>query len=1294
MSVIGGQFFDQFLKDSVSRIVSNSQSVYAANGNAMKVRGLCEARFQFGGFEGIHTFRIVDDVVENVLLGNDFLKKAQVIIDMHKDVIQFANGKTETITAKVPRRYTEGITVHAMHTIVIPPLSGCRFRAKASDTVNNIQGDWIVEELEDIRPRNHVTVQHALVTPRNGIIQVEVRNWSKCPVKIYKGSKVAQISHYIADRSNTINSVTKDYSELYKQIDKLDLKTDTNLSEQQQKIIRDFLKENVDVFAVNPRSPDRTPRVKHTIDTGNHLPIKSRSYRIGPRQEEIIRREVKEMLENNVIRPSKSPWGSPVVLVTKPDGSIRFCVDYRKLNAITKKDIYPLPRIDTTLDRLSGMLFYSTIDLASGYWQIEIAEEDKEKTAFISPAGLYEFNVMPFGLTNAPRTFQRMMDEVVGELDSNIGKDYLDDVITGSKSFMEHLKDLKRLFDQLRKYGLSIKLSKCKFFKKELSYLGHRISAAGIKPDNRKISIVQKMPPPINIKQLCRFLGLTSYYRKFIRNYAKIAAPLTSLLQKGNLYVWNDDCQTAFETLKSKLINPPILIYPDFNETFILQTDASNVGIGAVLAQKKDGTEGVIAYASRVLTKAERNYSTTERECLAIIWGIDQFKPYLYGNRFIVETDHKALQWLMDQKEPQGRLARWTMSLQQYNFEIQYKKGKANGNADTLSRLADTSNLIYMIKDANPADEVRRLQRLDPVIKPIIDYLELQILPDDSKQREVILSDASRCELINGTLYYILPTVGMRKRNELLFRLVVPDGLKKQILEENHNKPIAGHLGIKKTYERISRSYYWKGMYKDVQEWVNICVDCAMKKQAPNKALGQAETIPVSRPMEIMGTDILGPLPRTRNGNKYILTFIDHFTKWVEAFAIEKPDAQTVAKHFVENIVCRFGTPEKLLSDRGKAFIGEVMTEVNRLLEVKQLRTSGYHPQTNGMTEQFNKTMMEMLSMFVSSHQRDWDEYLPYVMFAYRNSIHSSTQETLYFLMHLRNPNLPEDLARMVQVEDDSRWTVEEYKQDMLSLMERVFGEVREYDSRIRQKRERTLNQKREKHQFKIGDIVWLYTKSRKKGLSPKLLHPWHGPYRILDLPTPNNARLQTMSGKTLKQFPHVNRLKKYVTPTRPIGTTELELEETDNFDFDLEDVAEKKSVQKQLRKKKKKQTGELRKDPEEGEAMEVEIQNGNQEEELSDKAPINKGNQEELDEDMIDILDVRKKGKDDIEYLVHWKDKWDADDSWESYDFMSTTFPEKVGEFHKRKGLICDRCGYVATSKSGIKNHKKFLCG
>ena len=392
-----------------------------------------------------------------------------------------------------------------------------------------------------------------------------------------------------------------------------------------------------------------------------------------------------------MIRKSSSPWASPVVIVGKKGGELRLCVDYRKLNALTKPDMYPLPRIDDMLESFSGASWFTTLDLASGYWQIAMDPKDIEKTAFITPFGLYEFLVMPFGLAYAPGTFQRLMNNILHDYLGRFVAVYLDDIIIYSKgTFENHIGHLKQVFETLRRANLKIKLKKCYFCLPNIHFLGHIVGQDGIKPDPEKIEKIKNFPEPRNVSQLRSALGLFSYYRRFIKDFSKIARPLNTLLKKEEKYLWTNKQQRAFDFLKERLISAPILTYPNFEKPFTLYTDASGTGLGAVLTQLgDDNKEHVISYASRSLNSAETNYPITDQECLAVVWAIKYYQHYLELQPFTVVTDHSALKWLQTSKLPKGRRARWIMDLQQFKFTIKHRPGKQNANADALSRMYD-----------------------------------------------------------------------------------------------------------------------------------------------------------------------------------------------------------------------------------------------------------------------------------------------------------------------------------------------------------------------------------------------------------------------------------------------------------------------------------------------------------------------------------------------------------------------------------------------------------------------------
>ena len=462
------------------------------------------------------------------------------------------------------------------------------------------------------------------------------------------------------------------------------------LTDEQRVELRHLLEQYKDTLQ---DKPGRTLAAEHVIDTGTAKPVKLPPYRLPYAYRDQVQKELKEMVKDGIATTSNSEWAAPIVLVTKKDGGIRFCVDYRRLNAVSAADCYPMPRVDELIDRLGTAKYISTLDLSRGYWQVPMSAESRKKTSFVTPFGQFEFNVMPFGLHGAPSTFQRMMDQVLQGLETWSAA-YIDDVVVQGATWSEHNTALAAVLKRLQEAGLTAKPSKCHFGMDECTYLGHIVGNGHVRPEKGKVAAVEAFPVPKTKKDVRAFLGLTGYYRKFIPEYATIAAPLTELTKKEqpNCLAWSSGCAEAFEALKRHLCTSPVLKCPNFERPFVLQTDASDWGVGAVLSQKDDDdNEHPVAYFSKKLLPRERRYSTIEKECLAIKLATHAFRVYLLGKPFTVQTDHHALEWLDRLKEDNARLTRWSLALQPYQFTVKYRPGKLNGNADALSRQASLS---------------------------------------------------------------------------------------------------------------------------------------------------------------------------------------------------------------------------------------------------------------------------------------------------------------------------------------------------------------------------------------------------------------------------------------------------------------------------------------------------------------------------------------------------------------------------------------------------------------------------
>lgn len=749
-----------------------------------------------------------------------------------------------------------------------------------------------------------ICMARGLVQLREGCTNVLLTNFGNEVQHIAKGTVIASLNDFVQvtelQTSETTESDLQDVDSILAAID-----IEPGLLPSQKELIESLVREFAECFSTSSKVR-RTPIAKHRIIVDESVrPIYQHPYRVSPQEREVIGNQVKEMLKDDVIQPSASPWASPVVLVKKKDQTLRFCIDYRKLNSVTKRDVYPLPRIDDTLDRLRDAKYFSSLDLKSGYWQIEVDERDREKTAFVTPDGLYEFKVLPFGLCSAPATFQRMMDTVLSGLKWQSCLVYLDDVVVFSATFEQHMERLRAVLTAIKSADLTIKPQKCHFGFRELLFLGHVISAEGVRPDPGKTEAVAKFPKPTDKKAVRRFLGLCAYYRRFVKNFSRIAEPLTRLTKEDTPFVWLGEQEDAFNELRKCLQSHPVLAHFDEEAETDIHTDASNLGLGAVLIQWQNGQERVIAYASRTLSKAEMNYSATEKECLAVIWAITKFRPYLYGRPFRAISDHHSLCWLANLKDPCGRLARWSLRLQEYDVTVVYKSGRKHSDADCLSRApiqpaASTSTedgQDFAFLGAVTTSEMAHHQKSDPELLLLIKYLQGQSV------------DVPRA-FARGLSAFVLRNNVLYKRNfennTATFLLVVPSLLRPEILEACHDDPSAGHLGVSRTLARIRTKYYWPKLLSSVQHYVRTCRDCQRRKTPPLKPAGLLQPIdPPEAPFAQVGMDLLGPFPTSSSGKRWIIVATDYLTRYAETASLVRGTAVEVAEFFVTNIVLR-----------------------------------------------------------------------------------------------------------------------------------------------------------------------------------------------------------------------------------------------------------------------------------------------------------------------------------------------------------------------------------------------------
>lgn len=1096
----------------------------------MTVLGETDCQIQLGE----NTYQqlvLVANITDDCIIGLDFLRRQKCIVNVARGVLSFPDQEV----------FLEGSSsapVYNLKTVTLPPRSETLVEVKFPGDVTSNR--CVIVEDSGHHP-SWITARTLLMTNQGA--KVKIINLSDSSARLRKNTILGRceaVNYLRKIQEGTSNAMPADH------IKSLLESTKESLSPSESREAEKLLTDYKDIFTKGDHDLGRTGLVKHPIDTGDTQPIKQRPRRVPLAKESEVSDMVQDMASQNIIEPSTSPWCSPVVLVRKKDGSTRFCVDYRMLNNVTKKDSYPLPRIDDTLDMLGGMKWFSTVDLKAGYWQVELRPEDKEKTAFTTGIGkgLWQFRVMPFGLCNAPATFERLMERVLVGLLGDACLVYLDDVIVMGRSFSEHRKNLEKVFKRFREANLKLNPKKCAFFKKEVSYLGHIISDKGVRTDPDKVKAVQEWPIPKTKTEVRAFLGLCAYYRRFVKNFSEIAKPLHRLTEESRQFIWDESCGLAFKQLKELLCSAPILGYPNRSGRFIVDTDASNTGIGGVLSQDQNGQQVVIAYFSKSLSKPEKNYCVTRRELLAVVKTLQHFSKYLLAREFTLRTDHAALKWLLQFKNPEGQVARWIEQLQEFNFIIEHRSGRVHSNADALSRRPCSEDCKHCSKHESKEEvrvirmndldeswskeEMSKAQKADRDLKPILDWKAHGLRPSwsdisaTSPTTKAYWAQWDSLIVQDDVLYRKWESVD-GKNNTL--QMVIPTDKVASLLKVIHDGSSGGHLGIKKTLVKIRERFYWVHCREDVENWCRKCVSCASVKGPHTRSKGKLQIYNVGAPWERIAIDVAGPFPLTESGNRYIVVVQDYFTKWPEVFATPNQEAQTVAKKVVEEVICRFGVPLELHSDQGRNFESTLFQEMCKLLGINKTRTTPMHPQSDGMVERFNQTLGNHLAKVVEEHQHDWDQHIPLFLMAYRSASHEATGFTPARTNFGREIRLPVDL--ITGRPPDAPKSSVDYVSEIQQRLDEIHHLVRENSLKTSEKTKTRYDRKANCHKFEEGTLVWLHNPVRRVGKSPKLQARWEGPYKIITRINDVTFRIRQGDRKKPK-IVHIDRLAHY----------------------------------------------------------------------------------------------------------------------------------------------------------------------
>ncbi|GBN31098.1 Retrovirus-related Pol polyprotein from transposon 17.6, partial [Araneus ventricosus] len=922
--------------------------------------------------------------------------------------------------------------------VKIPANSQQYINIKLDNVDNNMSvgQPLLIEKLDDKHADSFLSARTISKLEENNKCLALICNLSNSPVNLNKNMSLVQISPIQCSLVENVNNVST--SKVGKQIDwatQIDL---SHLKDEQKLKVMDLLSKYNSVFAQDIAELGVCDLIEHEIHLTDQIPTRQKPYRVPYNLKPEMKKQINLLLEAGIIQPSKSPFCAPVLLVKKADNSYRLVSDLRKLNSKTIPDNFPLPNLTEMIEGLSGAKYFSTLDLTSGFHQMVMHPDHTKYTAIATEFGLYEYKRLPFGLKNASASFQRLMNLVLAGLNEFQISCYIDDLVIASLDFETHIKRLQMVFDRLIQANLKVKPSKCSFLRTEISYLGHTIKEGQVFPDKKNLDSIKKALPPKNRKQVRSFLGLTAL--------------------------------------------------PDFSKPFSVFTDASKYALGAVLVQEDETKfHHPISFASRKLSDAETRYSVVEREAMAIVFALNHFKNYLFGKHFTVYSDQQCLSKILKLKDPNSRIARWMLTLQQFDYTVIHKPGRLNQMADYLSR-------AKYPKEENVSVE-----------QPDINTLELN----------------------SSTFVYdlLLCHTNTKNRHSHVAKLVVPQTLVPQILNLAHDNDACAHPGLTRTLKRIKQNYFWHKLYSQVKRYIGSCHSCIQRRGFHKNFKAPIQKIPTADyPFQKVAFDAIGPLVTSKHGNKWIIVMSDYFTRYAEAYALPNIQSSNVARVLID-FISRHGIMQVLYSDRGSNFLSQAMQEVYNKLGISKQQTLSYSPQGNGLVERLNKTLIDSLSHLVSETQEDWCEHLPFALMAFRNACHSTTNESPNFLVYGRDPVMPYHLIYSEKIRSYS--DNPSYAQQLVTQLQSAFNLVKQNLEKQADKYEKIRVSLPKNKKIEIGDLVYLHTPRIKIHTSKKLAKLNQGPFRVINKSSPVIFEIQEVNKPANKQKVHLNRLIK-----------------------------------------------------------------------------------------------------------------------------------------------------------------------
>lgn len=1130
--------------------------------------GKVEANLIAENFLIAHEFHVVEDdfqIPVDGIIGMDFIRRYDCLLDYRRD--------SDWIVLRT-KNYPEYIALQMRNA---PHINAISLPAR-SEVIRLVN----IQTTDD-----EVLIPHQMI--HDGVFIASTITSKSMPlVRIVNTTNEDVIISDAQIKTESLNDyeIVKQSRDYRKDREKLD-KLSKNFPKFVEDKLRDICSEFVDIFALESEKITTNNFYKQKLRLKDDEPVYMKNYRIPHSHKEEVNAQVDKLIKDDIVEPSVSEYNSPILLVPKKSlpGTTqkrwRLVVDYRGINKKLIADKFPLPRIDDILDQLGRAKYFSCLDLVSGFHQIELEEDSRDITSFSTEKGSFRFKRLPYGIKIAPNSFQRMMSLAFSGLSPAQAFLYMDDLVVIGCSEEHMLKNLRDVFGMCRKYSLKLHPDKCSFFCREVTFLGHKCTDKGILPDDSKFSIIKNYPTPKNGDEAKRFVAFCNYYRRFIPNFAESSRHITRLSRKNVAFEWSKECENSFNYLKNQLLSPRILQYPDFQKQFCITTDASKHACGAVLSQECNGIQLPVAYASRSFTKGESNKSTIEQELAAIHWAIQYFRPYIYGKKFLIKSDHRPLTYLFSMKNPSSKLTRMRLDLEEYDFTVEYIRGKENYTADALSRIefSDITNTeqnkilkvttrlqaheklnnksiekpntesdlrIYEAINAQEYDKCTQLYfTKDRLViqkgKKKLYQLEfanfitngkvelVHLLPKLEKIAGNLGIETLRMSLDDAFFANVkidhFKKVGNNRLQQLNIVLIPAlvkiesNSEKQKIMELYHNNPLfGGHPGITKMLRKIRLKYYWKNMTRDITRYVKSCMNCQKNKSLRKTKEPMVITETPTTAFDIIIIDTIGPFIPSNNGNVYAVTIICDLTKYLITVPVPDKSAKTVARAFFENFVLIYGPVRKMISDMGTEYKNQVVQELCKLLHIEYVTSTAYHHQTLGTIERSHRTFNEYVRSYISSDRTDWDEWLAYFTYCF-NTTPSAVHN--YCPYELVFGKIPPTIDALKSDKISPLYNLDSYENEVKVRLQIAQNRAAIMLNRAKVANKSNYDRTSRPLNLKSGDLVLL-----EDNAGHKLEPLFKGPYRIMEIDEMGNCLLELENKRTMKT--HKNRLRKY----------------------------------------------------------------------------------------------------------------------------------------------------------------------